>query len=143
MPQQVAHQVGDCGFAIGAGDADPGHAAAGPKGQLHFPLDADSLLPQPGQGRVVPADAWAHHHASDGGGESDESLGAQGGAKLNLDTQLLQFGCLGFQLGAGLAFDHQHRLAAMAKQLGGPDTGARQANNNGQIGRRDCHLAET
>ena len=40
--KQVAHQVGNGGFAIGAGDADPGHVATGLESQLHFAFGAYS-----------------------------------------------------------------------------------------------------
>ena len=138
----MAHQVGDGGFAVGAGDADPGHAAAGLKGQLHVASNADALLPQFDQGGVVPADARTHHHAFGGGGESGESLGAQGGAELNRYPQLAQFGGFGGKLGAGLAFDHQHGLAEVVQQLGGPHARASQPNNHGQIVCRESHLPE-
>ena len=60
--QHMAEQMGDGGFAIGAGDPDPGDVLQGIPGQGHLPIHSDTGLAQLPQGRVIPGNARADHH---------------------------------------------------------------------------------
>ena len=79
MAQQVAQQMGDGGLAIGAGDADPGHRAAGLPGGQQITLHGHAPLAQGHQGGMVPADARAHHNGLQGAQGLQGPQGFDGG----------------------------------------------------------------
>ena len=73
--QQVAHQVGHGGFAVGARNANPGHLLAAVPGGSQFTPHRDPVLTERAEGWMVPANPWTDHHglgllgqAREGGG---------------------------------------------------------------------------
>jgi hypothetical protein len=76
LAEQVMHQMGDGGFAIGARDPDPGDPFHGLPSGGDLPLHPHPLLAEGLQGGVVPADARADDHGV-GLGQGGKRFGLQ------------------------------------------------------------------
>ena len=65
---------------------------------------------------MVPADAWTHHHGCGSGAKGGKGVAMEGHTKLHINACLAQRARFGFEFWAGLALNHQHRIAEMIKQ---------------------------
>ena len=129
----MGHQGRDGGFAIGAGDANPGDALHGLPGQFHFTDDAAAPIPQLVEHRMVEGNARADHHRGGPAGQGFKALQSQGLAQFHLDSYGAELISPLFQLSAAVALKQPHVGTAGVEQPRCANARATQTHHHDRI----------
>ena len=131
--QQMGHQGRDSGFAIGAGDPNPGDARHGLPGHFHFTDDAAAPIAQLVEHRMIEGNARADHHCRGPAWQGLKALQSQGLAQLHLNADGVELIGPSFQLSAAVALQQPHVGTARVEEPRCADARAAQTHHHDRI----------